>query len=304
MGVVFLCHRHRAKIAKIMTSFPLLLKTFAEDLDAFMGKTLSGNHILDQAMRYSAVPSGKSIRGFLVRESLCLAGFSEDAFWDIAAAFELFHTYSLIHDDLPCMDNSALRRGRPTCHLAFDEATAVLAGDALQAEAFVLLSTPNALFQAQGQIRLIHHLAVSAGRCGMALGQAIDIAGTVNTLQDLKAMHLLKTGVLIQTAAMAGGLLGGDEGFTHTMETFGGLLGLAFQVRDDLLDIEGCPQETGKTAGQDQHNQRVTFINLLGPTGSQDLLRDLEKQAGDCLATLPNAGHLPDLLSFVIHRRW
>ncbi len=304
MGGVFLCHSHRAKIAKIMTSFPLFLKTFAEDLDAFMGKALSENHILDQAMRYSAVPSGKAIRGFLVRESLRLAGFSEDAFWDIAAAFELFHTYSLIHDDLPCMDNAALRRGRPTCHLAFDEATAVLAGDALQAEAFVLLSTPNPSFQSKGQIRLIHRLAVSAGRCGMALGQAIDIAGTVNTLQDLKAMHLLKTGVLIQTAAMAGGLLGGDEEFTHTMETFGGLLGLAFQVRDDLLDIEGCPQETGKTAGQDQHNQRVTFINLLGPTGSQDLLRDLEKQAGDCLAALPNAGHLPDLLSFIIHRRW
>jgi farnesyl diphosphate synthase len=287
-----------------MTSFPIFLKAFAEDLDAFMGKTLSGSHVLDQAMRYSAVPSGKAIRGFLVRESLRLAGFPEDAFWDIAAAFEVFHTYSLIHDDLPCMDNASLRRGRPTCHLAFDEATAVLAGDALQAEAFALLSGPSKVFHAQGQMRLIYRLALSAGRCGMALGQAMDIAGTVTTLEDLKTMHRLKTGVLIQTAAMAGGLLGGDEDLIHTMEMFGGVLGLAFQVRDDLLDIEGCPQQTGKTTGQDQNNQRVTFINLLGAAGSEALLSDLEKQARDALAILPDAGYLPDLLSFVIHRRW
>jgi farnesyl diphosphate synthase/geranylgeranyl diphosphate synthase type II len=287
-----------------MTSFPLILKAFADDLDAFMGKTLSGTHVLDQAMRYSAVPSGKAIRGFLVRESLNLAGFPEDAFWEIAAAFEVFHTYSLIHDDLPCMDNAPLRRGRPTCHLAFDEATAVLAGDALQAEAFALLSAPSAVFQAQGQMRLIHRLAMSAGRCGMALGQSMDIAGTVKTLEGLKNMHRLKTGVLIQTAAMAGGLLGGREDLLRTMERFGGVLGLAFQVRDDLLDLEGCPQETGKTTGQDQNNQRVTFINLLGAAGSEELLFDLEKQAREALVTLPDAGHLPDLLSFVIHRRW
>jgi farnesyl diphosphate synthase len=138
----------------------------------------------------------------------------------------------------------------------------------------------------------------------MALGQTIDIAGTVTTLQDLKTMHHLKTGVLIQTAAMAGGLLRGDEALTRTMETFGALLGLAFQVRDDLLDIDGCPQETGKTAGQDHHNQRVTFVSVLGIAGSRDLLYDLEQQAGDCLNSLPNAGHLPDLLSFVIRRQW
>ncbi|MFM7631599.1 MAG: polyprenyl synthetase family protein [Alphaproteobacteria bacterium] len=287
-----------------MTAFALLLKTFAEDLDAQMGRMLSGSHRLDQAMRHSAVPSGKAIRGFLVRESLHLAGFPKDAFWSVAAAFELFHTYSLIHDDLPCMDNAALRRGRPTCHLAFDEAIAVLAGDALQAEAFALLSDPNPVFEVQGQIRLIHRLAMAAGHCGMALGQAMDIAGTVDTLQALKTMHGLKTGVLIQAAAMAGGLLRGDDALMHTMETFGRLLGLAFQVRDDLLDIEGCPQETGKTTGQDHHNQRVTFVTLLGSEGSQALLYDLETQAGACLATLPNAGYLPDLLSFVIQRRW
>lgn len=287
-----------------MTSFPLLLKDFAETLDAFMGQILSRPSRLDQAMRYSAVPSGKAIRGFLAGESLHLAGFAQDTVWGVAAAFELFHTYSLIHDDLPCMDNADLRRGRPTCHLAFDEATAVLAGDALQAEAFALLSAPTPLFPIQGQMRLIHRLALSAGHCGMALGQAIDIAGTVTTLQDLKTMHHLKTGVLIQTAAMAGGLLRGDEALTRTMETFGALLGLAFQVRDDLLDIDGCPQETGKTAGQDHHNQRVTFVSVLGIAGSRDLLYDLEQQAGDCLNSLPNAGHLPDLLSFVIRRQW
>ena len=287
-----------------MTPFPLLLKTFAEELDAFMEKTLSGTHVLDQAMRYSAVPSGKAIRGFLVRESLRLAGFPEVASWDIAAAFEVFHTYSLIHDDLPCMDNASLRRGRPTCHLAFDEATAVLAGDALQAEAFSLLSAPSKVFSPQGQMRLVHRLALSAGRYGMALGQAMDIAGTVATLEDLKTMHRLKTGALIQTAAMAGGLLGGDEDLTHTMAMFGDLLGLAFQVRDDLLDIDGCPQQTGKTTGQDQNNQRITFVNLLGVAGSESLLHDLEKQAKASLSTLPEEGHLPDLLSFVIHRRW
>jgi geranylgeranyl pyrophosphate synthase len=287
-----------------MTPFPNVLKSFADTLDAFMAQNLSGSALLHQAMRHSAVPSGKAVRGFLVAESLGLAGFSEESLWPMAAAFELFHTYSLIHDDLPCMDNSDLRRGRPSCHVAFDEATAVLAGDALQAEAFALLASPQPAFSAQGQVRLIHHLATSGGRHGMALGQAMDIAGTARTLEDLKTMHHLKTGVLIQTAAMAGGLLSGQDDFTKTMESFGGLLGLAFQVRDDLLDVEGSPEETGKAKGQDAHNERVTFVSLLGIEGSRALLNDLKYQAMACLDALPQKGHLPELLSFVVDRRW
>jgi geranylgeranyl pyrophosphate synthase len=138
----------------------------------------------------------------------------------------------------------------------------------------------------------------------MALGQAMDIAGTAKTLADLKTMHHLKTGVLIQTAAMAGGLLSGQKALTDTMASFGALLGLAFQVRDDLLDVEGTPEAMGKTPGQDQHNQRVTFVTLLGIPGCQDLLCDLKTQATACLAPLPHEGHLPALLSFVVDRHW
>ena len=278
------------------------LNLFVDKLNAFLPTVLGGgDDKLHQAIQHSAIPTGKAIRGLLVHASMKIAGFGINDILPFAVAIELFHTYSLIHDDLPCMDNADLRRGKASCHVAFNEATAVLAGDALQAKAFELLSMPNPVIQAKNQLLFIQYLAKSAGVTGMALGQAIDIAARASNFEELCQMHRLKTGALIKTATMAGGILSDDDDLSIKLSQFGDVLGLLFQISDDLLD--DCDENiTGKTSQQDNKNNRVTFITLLGREKSLQMIETLSNQATDILKTIPKSNDLLLILKMVTKR--
>ncbi len=231
---------------------------------------------LHQAMRYAALGGGKRIRPLLVHAAGQLFG-AEPARLDAAAvAVELIHAYSLVHDDLPAMDDDDLRRGRPTTHIAFDEATAILAGDALQTRAFEVLADaplPPAL-----ALACVRTLACASGAAGMCGGQALDIdaTGQQQSLEALKRMHALKTGALIRAAVRMDALCGeaGEDDLAR-LDAFAGTLGLAFQVRDDILDVEASSEQLGKTAGKDQAQDKSTFPSLLGMDGAKATLAEL-----------------------------
>ncbi|MDP4033878.1 MAG: polyprenyl synthetase family protein [Pseudorhodobacter sp.] len=216
------------------------------------------------AMRY-AVRGGKRLRGFLVLESARLHGVSAVQAVCAAAAAEALHAYSLVHDDLPCMDDDDLRRGQPTVHVQWGEATAVLAGDALQTLAFELLADP-ALGSAEVRLALVAGLARASGAQGMVLGQALDIAAetaaTPLTLAEITALQAAKTGALIGWSAVVGAVLAGAD--TGPLRRYATALGLAFQIADDILDVEGDAALAGKRLGKDAEAGKATFVSLLG----------------------------------------
>jgi len=259
---------------------------------------------LHQAMRHAALGGGKRMRPLLVRAAGHLFD-ADPALLDApAVAVELVHCYSLVHDDLPAMDDDDLRRGRPTTHVAFDEATAILAGDALQTRAFEVLAAaplPPAL-----AVACLCTLAGASGVAGMCGGQALDIDATGRTqpLDDLKHMHALKTGALIRAAVRMGALCGGaDETQLARLDAFADALGLAFQVRDDILDIEASSEQLGKTAGKDAAQDKSTFPALLGMDGAKAQLQTLAATMRDALAPFgPRAGALAALGELAIHR--
>ena len=240
---------------------------------------------LHQAMRYAALGGGKRMRPLLTYAAGHLFD-AEEALLDApAAAVEMIHAYSLVHDDLPAMDDDALRRGRPTTHIAFDEATAILAGDALQSQAFVLLATAPG----SDAVRLgcLQSLAQAAGAAGMCGGQALDIdaTGHVQPLAALQRMHRLKTGALIRAAVRMGALCGNaSQADLDRLDQFADALGLAFQVRDDILDIEASSEQLGKTAGKDVAQDKSTFPALLGMDGANAHLQALTTQMHAALA--------------------
>ena len=244
---------------------------------------------LHQAMRYAALGGGKRMRPLLVYAAGHLFDADEDRLDAPAAAVELIHAYSLVHDDLPAMDDDDLRRGRATTHIAFDEATAILAGDALQTRAFELLantSLPPAL-----ALDCLRTLAGASGVAGMCGGQALDIdaTGQLQSLAELERMHALKTGALIRAAVRMGALCGGaSQDDLARLDTFASALGLAFQVRDDILDIEASSEQLGKTAGKDAAQDKSTFPALLGMDGAKARLAAL---AGEMHDTLAPFGH-------------
>ena len=221
-----------------------------------------------------------------------------------AAAVELVHAYSLVHDDLPAMDDDALRRGRPTVHVAFDEATAILAGDALQALAFQVLA--EAPLDAALRVAWLQSLARAAGAPGMCGGQALDIdaTGQVLAVAQLERLHALKTGALIRAAVRMGGLAGGADAATLArLDDFAAALGLAFQIRDDILDVEGDSAQLGKTAGKDQAQAKSTYPALLGMARSKALLAELSEKTKAALGPLGNeAGALRRLAEFAVAR--
>ncbi|AWV06811.1 polyprenyl synthetase family protein [Marilutibacter maris] len=233
---------------------------------------------LHAAMRHAVLLGGKRMRPMLVYASGELCGAAPETLDAPAAAIELIHAYSLVHDDLPCMDDDALRRGQPTVHVAFDEATAVLAGDALQTRAYELLAdapVPDAT-----RVALFRVLAGASGAAGMCGGQALDLDATGNghamSVQALKRLHALKTGALIRAAVRMGALCGGaDREQTEALDRFADAMGLAFQVRDDILDIESDSTTLGKTAGKDLAQAKATFPALIGMVASRCLLSDL-----------------------------
>jgi len=240
---------------------------------------------LGRAMRYAVLSGGKRLRAFLAMESAALFRVPNVQALRTAAAVECVHAYSLVHDDLPCMDDDALRRGKPTVHVKWDEATAVLVGDALQAQAFEILAAPHGNIDPRLQARLVLRLAQAAGALGMVGGQALDMAAEgaavpldLDQVFDLQA---LKTGALIGWAAESGAILGRSD--PEPLRRYAADLGLAFQIRDDILDVEGDPEAAGKRLKKDGAAGKATAVSLLGLAGARQKARDLVSSACDTL---------------------
>jgi farnesyl diphosphate synthase len=258
---------------------------------------------LHEAMRYAVLGGGKRIRPLLAYAAGEFAGADPDLVDFPAAAVELIHAYSLVHDDLPCMDNDTLRRGKPTCHVAFGEATALLAGDALQSQAFALLG--GSPMRDSGAACAT--LAVAAGAPGMAGGQAIDLAssGTALSLAELQTMHRMKTGALIRAAVELGAACGRPlaSAETSALAVYARAAGLAFQVVDDVLDVEGTDAALGKTAGKDAAQQKATYVSLLGLGQARRHAEALRVEA--CAALAPFGGasrRLVELADWIVLR--
>lgn len=252
---------------------------------------------LVEAMRYAVLDGGKRLRPLLVlaaHEAVCTSpADSAQAALRAACAVELIHAYSLVHDDMPCMDNDVLRRGKPTVHVQFGEASALLAGDALQALAFELLTPLDGSVAPATQARLCALLARSAGSAGMAGGQAIDLASVGHQLTEsqLREMHQLKTGALLQGSVVMGAQCGAPTPQAlAALETYGAAIGLAFQVVDDILDVTADSATLGKTAGKDASNDKPTYVSLMGLSASQTYAQELLAQA---LAALDASGLPP-----------
>lgn len=292
----------------MLTSLPL----YQQRVETFLTQTLEKRRISDpellEAMRYSLLLGGKRVRPFLVYSVGQMLGANLTDLDGPAAAIECLHTYSLIHDDLPAMDDDDLRRGKPTCHKAFNEATAILAGDALQALAFELLSThPYQAVDCQHQLELVKTLAYHAGYNGMCGGQAIDLAHTNKLMQlaSLENMHQLKTGALIETSVRFGWLCSGktDEQELQALITFARALGLAFQVQDDILDIEGDTATLGKPQGSDLEANKSTYPQLLGLEAAKSKAQMLLAEAKTALSVLPyDTSELSAFAHYVIAR--
>lgn len=262
-----------------------------------------GDEPVIQAMRY-AVTGGKRLRAFLVMESAALHGIRDHHSVDAAAAIEAMHAYSLVHDDLPCMDNDDVRRGLPTVHVKWDEATAVLAGDALQALAFDLLTHPSGIPD-RAQLALVGSMAHAAGAMGMVLGQALDMAAETAarplTLAEIERLQRGKTGALINWAAMAGPVMALAD--PTPMRRYATALGLAFQIADDILDVTGDEARTGKRVGKDADAGKATFVSLLGLDGARARAGELVAEAEAALAGYGNgAANLIAAARFVIAR--
>jgi len=243
---------------------------------------------LHEALRYAVLGGGKRVRPALVYATATALGIPESQVDGAACAIELIHAYSLVHDDLPAMDDDDLRRGRATCHKAYDEATAILVGDALQVLAFEILSQDRGLPQDAGvRLKLVHLLAVASGTSGMAGGQALDLAaaGGLLTIEELEDMHARKTGALIHAcvlmaAACAPAL---DPAVHAALDAYARAIGLAFQIQDDLLDVEGDPQLLGKATGADQAARKPTFPVIAGIEPSRRRMHDLHQYALELL---------------------
>lgn len=263
---------------------------------------------LHEAMRYTVMDGGKRIRPSLVYASGQATGALPRTLDRPACAIELIHAYSLIHDDLPAMDDDDLRRGKPSCHRAFDEATAILAGDALQSLAFQVLAsaTDNTVSEAT-RLRMMKTLAQAAGSRGMAGGQAIDLAATGQQLNiaELEDMHIHKTGVLIRASVVLGALCGGgtDAADIEKLDHYAKCIGLAFQIRDDILDVEGETATLGKNTGMDQRLDKSTYPSLIGLEAARQRAAELHSEAMDSLSGFPaQADPLRWISSYIIER--
>ncbi len=277
-------------------------------LDRWLPDAASAPAALHQAMRYSTLAGGKYVRPVLVYATGRAFGADPAALDASACAVELIHAYSLIHDDLPAMDDDSLRRGKPSCHIAYGEAIAILAGDALQALAFHILAADEALTVAAAQrLRMIDTLAIAGGAPGMAGGQAIDLAavGRVLALADLEAMHARKTGALIAASVRLGALTADvrDERALEHLAAYARCIGLAFQIRDDILDVEGDTAVLGKTSGTDLRDDKPTYCSLLGVDGARRHAERLHEEAVERLSALTADTRLLQAISAYIVNR-
>ena len=261
---------------------------------------------LHQAMRYAVLNGGKRIRPLLVFATGMLFGANPAVMARAASAVEMIHAYSLIHDDMPCMDNDVLRRGKPTVHVRFGEATALLAGDALQAQAFIVLSEMDD--NAGLAIERLRILSDAAGSMGMCGGQAIDLdsVGKTLSIKQLEQMHRLKTGAILKASVMLGAFCAGNpaEEEKQVLKLYAEAIGLAFQVVDDILDVTADSSVLGKTAGKDSADHKPTYVSLLGLESSENLAEQLRCQAHDALAHFgKEADYLRELADLIVKRK-
>lgn len=264
---------------------------------------------LHEAMRYSVLDGGKRVRPLLAFAAGELAEADLARVDVAAAAVELIHAYSLVHDDMPCMDNDVLRRGKPTCHVQYDEATALLVGDSLQSLAFQLLAEHRLSDDAAQQLAMVKLLAIASGSRGMAGGQAIDLdsVGKQLTLPELEFMHIHKTGALIRASILLGVQCGTalDEKDRGALDHFGKCIGLAFQVVDDVLDSEADTATLGKTAGKDADQDKPTYVSLLGVQAARRMAAELHREALDALGGFGDkAQRLREMADFIVLRKF
>ena len=282
-------------------------------IEALLEQVLPAQRIvpgrLHSAMRYAVLGAGKRVRPLLAFAAGELAGADVERVTIAGVAVELIHAYSLVHDDLPCMDDDVLRRGKPTCHVEYDEPTALLVGDALQSLAFQLIAEYRLADDPNTQLEMVKLLASASGSRGMAGGQAIDLesVGRKLTVPELELMHIHKTGALIRAAALLGARCGrelGPERLAH-LDTFAKLVGLAFQVVDDVLDAEAPTATLGKTAGKDAQQNKPTYVSALGVTESRRFAEELRH---DALRALEGFGEralrLRQLADFIVLRKF
>lgn len=275
------------------------LETINQQLLAHLPKPLTGGERLHEAMLYSLLNGGKRIRPLLALSSAEACGGINASTWVAAAAIEYIHAYSLIHDDLPAMDDDDLRRGKPTCHIAFDEATAILAGDALQCAAFECLSASSAT------LPLIATLAKASGARGMVAGQAIDLAAVDTTLAvaELSHMHRHKTGALIEASVVMGAMsAGASQERLDALKRYASAIGLAFQVQDDILDVTADTTELGKQQGADAANNKPTYVSILGLDAAREKATTLLTEGLSALEGLNNADVLVAIAEYIIAR--
>jgi farnesyl diphosphate synthase len=277
-------------------------------LDGLLPREQGNEARLLGAIRYAALGGGKRLRPFFTLESGRIFDADETALLRAACAIECVHTYSLIHDDLPCMDDDDLRRGRPTLHRQYDEATALLAGDALLTFAFELMADPASHSDPQMRCKLIAGLAKASGAQGMVAGQVADMAGDQigSDLIAVTRMNRLKTGALINFAVDAGALIGcASEAEKTALSRYAHDVGLAFQMVDDLLDAEGVVRDTGKAVGKDKARGKVNFVTVLGAGATRERINMLAAQAKQHLALFgPRARVLLDAVDFIVQRRY
>ncbi|MDP1733770.1 MAG: polyprenyl synthetase family protein [Sulfuritalea sp.] len=291
-------------------NFPTWMSAIQQRTESALDATLPSPGLaparLHEAMRYSVLGGGKRVRPLLCHAAASLFDADPDVVDAPAIAVELIHAYSLVHDDLPCMDDDVLRRGKPTCHVQFDEATALLVGDALQTQAFQVLSNRLAGVAAARQLEMLHLLAVASGSRGMAGGQAIDLAavGEQLTISELEFMHIRKTGALIRAAVLLGAHCGEapPDALEH-LGHFANRIGLLFQVVDDILDAEASTATLGKTAGKDAAQNKPTYVNFLGISEAKAMAGKLRQDAHGALAPFgESAARLHELTDFIVER--
>lgn len=257
-----------------------------------------------EAARYSLLASGKRLRPKLMLTALKSYGLDEKPYIDLACAIEMIHTYSLIHDDLPCMDDDDLRRGRPTCHRAFDEASAVLAGDALLTEAFTILSRPHPLLSAKQQLTLVQLLSNASGQCGMVYGQQQDLyyENKTASLSELQNIHSYKTGCLITVPLQMASVIA-KEADLPVWSEIGQKIGQAFQIQDDILDVIGDESKLGKKTGMDAAHHKSTYVSLLGLDKAKEEVERLYKETLEAIYGLTiNHGLMIGILESLVHR--
>lgn len=295
-----------------MTDLSQVLADAAAKVEATLDRVLTRagapeTRIYD-AMRYTTLGGGKRLRPFLIMQSARLFDVPEPCALRAGAALELIHCYSLVHDDLPAMDDDDLRRGKPTVHKEFDEATAILAGDALLTMAFEVLADPETHPDPTVRIALSGAIAKAAGARGMVGGQMIDLEAETKTLNldEITQLQRLKTGALIAVACQAGAIMGkASEDAQIALNDYARDLGLAFQIADDLLDVEGSVEETGKAVGKDANAGKETFVSLLGVTGAREKANELVDRAVSHLSAFDERAELLRLTArFVVDRRY